>query len=260
MHNWKVVPLSKGQLLDVRKEDILEDGLYRKCETYRGGGGYDQFPVICEKRLGRRAHQQFIVQLFGCNLDCPYCYVTREGVWGDPVKKTTEELVRAFMRSTQEVFHLMGGAPALQLSYWPELIDELFTRTPWPLFHSDLLLTEREYKVSEIKQISRYGCLYAIDVKGTNAKEWFKNTRKPFDEAMFWSNLYNIAYRGDPDCFYFTFTGCNESGVKQFIEQVEQKFGSALTRDWFSIDLIEYDALPYVDSRPWGAKIIEIRR
>lgn len=42
---WPVVPLSEGQLKDVNPADILEEGLYRKCDTYRGGGGYDQFPV-----------------------------------------------------------------------------------------------------------------------------------------------------------------------------------------------------------------------
>ena len=109
MHKWKVVPLSLNQLRDVRKEDVLEDGIFRKCDTYRGGGGYDQFPIICEKRLGERRHHQFVVQLFGCNLDCPYCYVTREGVWGEPIQITTEQLVQAFQRSVQEVFHLMGG-------------------------------------------------------------------------------------------------------------------------------------------------------
>jgi hypothetical protein len=43
---WKVVPLSPGQLLDVRPEDILNDGHFRRCNTYRGGGGYDQFPRL----------------------------------------------------------------------------------------------------------------------------------------------------------------------------------------------------------------------
>ncbi len=61
---WKVVPISKGQKKDVRKEDLLEGEHFRKCSTYRGGGGYDKFPEYCEKILGVRHSEQFIVQLF----------------------------------------------------------------------------------------------------------------------------------------------------------------------------------------------------
>ena len=46
---WKVVPICDYQKLDVRPEDLLDSGDFRKCETYRGGGGYDQFPKICKK-------------------------------------------------------------------------------------------------------------------------------------------------------------------------------------------------------------------
>jgi hypothetical protein len=65
---WKVVPISKYQQLDVNHLVLLDGGAFRKCNTYKGGGGYDQFPAICERRLGKRLHQQFIVQLYGCNL------------------------------------------------------------------------------------------------------------------------------------------------------------------------------------------------
>jgi hypothetical protein len=34
MSNWPVVPLSEKQLKDVNPEDILENGLYRKCNIY----------------------------------------------------------------------------------------------------------------------------------------------------------------------------------------------------------------------------------
>jgi hypothetical protein len=48
---WPVVPLCKNQLRDIKEEDILEKGLYRLCNTYKGGGGYDQFNKIYEKRF-----------------------------------------------------------------------------------------------------------------------------------------------------------------------------------------------------------------
>ncbi len=36
---WSVVPLCKNQLKDVDPKDILENGLYRLCDTYKSGGG-----------------------------------------------------------------------------------------------------------------------------------------------------------------------------------------------------------------------------
>ena len=30
---WKVVPINGKQLLDVRQEDLLNKGLFRKCNT-----------------------------------------------------------------------------------------------------------------------------------------------------------------------------------------------------------------------------------
>ncbi len=122
---WPVVPICERQRRDVNPDDLLEDGLYRKCNTYKGGGGYDMFPAIYRRRHRRldpttQLAVQFVVQLQGCPLDCPWCYVTRDGVLGEPVQRTTNELVSAFERSGLTVFHLMGGAPALFLVLWPE--------------------------------------------------------------------------------------------------------------------------------------------
>ena len=119
MHKWPVVPLCKNQLKDVRPEDVLNNGLYRKCDIYRGGGGYDQFNKIWEKRKGYRiSPKQFVVQLAGCPLHCPYCYVTPDGINGKVVFKTTDEILTDYKDSNLQVFHLMGGAPALYLSHW----------------------------------------------------------------------------------------------------------------------------------------------
>ena len=40
---WPVVPLCKAQLEDVNPLDVLNDGLYRRCNKYKFGGGYDKF-------------------------------------------------------------------------------------------------------------------------------------------------------------------------------------------------------------------------
>ena len=112
---WKVVPICEAQKLDVRQADLLNHGHFRKCDTRRGGGGYDQFPSICHRRYGRELSHQFVVQLYGCPLRCHYCYVTLSGIWGRWEPYTTEQLMMAFLDSGQEVLHLMGGAPAIYL-------------------------------------------------------------------------------------------------------------------------------------------------
>jgi uncharacterized Fe-S cluster-containing radical SAM superfamily protein len=242
---WPVVPIGEYQRFDVRQEDLLDGGDFRKCETYRGGGGYDQFPSICEKRLGRRAHQQFIVQLYGCNLDCPYCYVTRSGVWGKPKEFTTGELVGAFKRSGQEVFHLMGGAPALYLGGWPELI----AKVPDAVFHSDFLLTEQSYDEAALAAAASFkNTLFAVDIKGTTPEDYEKNTRKKFKGDLFWQNLEKLVKHAVN--FYITFTNPDMAHYDALVSDLERRFGKRIMDDAFTIGLIEYDAQPFVDIRP----------
>ena len=243
---WPVVPISEYQLLDVRSEDLLDDGDFRKCETYRGGGGYDQFPSICEKRLGKRAHQQFIVQLYGCSLDCPYCYVTRTGVWNPWKSFTTDELVDAFKRSGQEVFHLMGGAPALYLKGWPEIIAKI----PEAVFHSDFLLTEQPYDDATLAAVAAFGnTLFAVDIKGTTAEDYEKNTRKRFKSILFWENFEKLVKHGVN--FYITFTNPDMAHYDTLVSGIVTRFGSRVMEDAFTIGLIDYDAQPFVDIQPW---------
>ncbi len=237
---WKVVPLSEGQLKDVRPEDVLDGGDFRRCSSYRGGGGYDRFPEYCEQFTGLRHSEQFVVQLYGCNLDCPYCYVTRAGVWGQPKEYTTGELVDAFVRSGQETFHLMGGAPALYMHEWSELIDALPVGTT---FHSDLMLTERTYDPGILRKINRRNCVYAVSIKGLTYEEHLRNTRKPFHQGRFWANLYDEVQVGLQ--VNFTFTNVDRSKASEFMEEFPD-------HDHFHIDLIEYEALTNVDDVPWG--------
>lgn len=255
VHQWKVARLSRGQLQDVRPDDVLASGWFRICETYRGGGGYDEFPIIAERRWGRAHHIQFVVQLFGCHLDCPYCYVTREGVWGEHKRFSTADLVEAFASAHRErgvsVFHLMGGAPALQLKFWPELIDALEQLDFDWVFHSDLLLTEAPYDERVLRGVSRTRCLFAVDVKGLTAEEHLRNTRKPFRESLFWENLARVEAARAP--YYTTFTNVEFPNV--YWDRFRQHWPDRLAeaqRDAFNIGLIKYKAIPYVDEVKWG--------
>ncbi len=239
-HNWKVVPISARQKLDVREDDLLNNGHFRKCETYRGGGGYDQFPSICKKRLGIEAHTQFVVQLYGCNLDCPYCYVTQSGIWGEPVIYTSDQLVKAFVESEQEVFHLMGGAPAIYLNYWPELISRL---PDTAVFHSDFLLSERLYAVNTLQQIADLSnCLFAVDIKGVTDENYKQNTKRNPDWPGMLHNLYNLLSANIP--FYLTYTNPDKDYLEDFQGYLVAQFGyDSRFDDSFVIDLILYNAL-----------------
>jgi len=241
---WKVVPLCSAQLRDVRPEDILYGGDFRLCDTYRGGGGYDQFPQICKKRLGRRLHKQLVVQLYGCNLACPYCYVTQAGIWGAYKEYSSEQLVEAFLASGAEVFHLMGGAPAIHLNSWPELLDVLDKQTPPPVFHSDFLLTERRYEPKVLTSIARPNVLCVISVKGTTKQEYVTNTGRTLDWTLFWDNFGALLDSGIQ--FYLTFTACSPEGVSMLRSEIMARFGRQavhVLEDSFEIALISYKAL-----------------
>ena len=251
-HIWKIVPISGNQLLDVNESDLLANGHFRRCLTYKGGGGYDQFPYIAVE-LGLASapdlvNAQFVVQLLGCNLDCPYCYVTREGVWGDFVYYDSEQLINEYNKAKishgVNVFHLMGGAPGLQLKYWSELLDIL---GPGEIFHSDLMLSEGKYSPEVLKSIDRHGVLIAINIKGTDKLTWEINTRKPYDESLLELNINLIKEHLDPARWYITFTNIDKASQDQFLSKY------ALADHYnYHIDLINYNALPFVDSVQWG--------
>ena len=242
MYNWKVCPVQGRQLLDVDPKDIHGD--FRICNTYKSGGGYDQFPVIANHRgieSDGDLSTQFVVQLEGCHLRCPYCYVTRDGIYGKTRSYTSRELMLemdvAFDLYDAGVFHLMGGAPALYMKHWPELITLLDDYA----FHSDLLLTEFEYDPVILEQINYNYTLYAVNVKGVTSEDHLKNTGKEIDWKMFWSNLNKLVEANLN--FYLTFTNPDLSYFEEFKSKLINGFGEWILDDHFVIDLKEYDAL-----------------
>lgn len=257
-YQWPIVPLSKGQLLDINPDDILADGHFRMCNIYKGGGGYDKFPEIAKGLWGSSDYnRQFIVQLYGCNLDCPYCYVAREGVWGSTVKYTSEQLVEIFNKTNGNVFHLMGGAPALKMNYWPGLLRELeaIGKEGW-IFHSDLMLTEREYTKESLRAITHDNALYAVNVKGVTQESFLRNTRKNLDFHRFWKNL-GLLVESYVQC-YFTFTGLPPDEISSFWDMFAVSFGPEIYEVYmetsYFIPIIEYEAMAHVDDVSWGVQ------
>jgi uncharacterized Fe-S cluster-containing radical SAM superfamily protein len=212
--------------------------LFRLCNVYKGGGGYDKFPAIAKKRLGLDTDKQFVVQLKGCPLNCAYCYVTPDGVNGDAVQQTEEDLIKAFISQFKrgvKVFHLMGGAPALYLDRWASIIKLLPTAA---VFHSDLMLIERDYSEINLKMLTSRNCLFAVSIKGNNPEEFYEKTKAELNEYLFWRNFDQIVEKKLN--FYITFTGINPSEIEK---KIESRYGSKVLKDSFTIDLIEYEAL-----------------
>lgn len=245
MYKWWVCPVQGRQLFDVHKEDIF--GNYRICDTYRGGGGYDQLPKIIKRREINKNKQnndtekQFVVQLYGCHLRCPYCYVTKDGIFGKYVEVDTNEMLFWFSKAMLErrtgVFHLMGGSPALYLDKWP-LILEKFPKKA--IFHSDLLLSERVYKIEELVNVKADNAIYAVNIKGTTDINYKMNTGQDPNWVMMWGNLDRILRSGIN--FYITFTNPDNHLIKtkRFIKEY---FGPEVLEDSFVINLVEYDAI-----------------
>ncbi len=220
-YDWPVVPMCAKQRLDINPEDLLEGGLFRKCDVYKGGGGYDHFPYICEQRLGVDAnHVQFVVQLQGCVLKCPYCYVTEDGVHGEATKVSSSRLLKSYERSGLDVFHLMGGAPAMHLRYWKELASNV------KVFHSDFLLVEGLYFYGDLRDLPG---LHAVSLK-----ERF--LYRECQMILLWKNLQALISNGVN--FYITFTGSDE-----FSSEIADRFGSEVLKDSFRIPIIDYKAL-----------------
>jgi hypothetical protein len=222
MITWNVVPLCEAQLKDVRKEDVLHGGLFRMCDTYRGGGGYDQFNAIYEKRTGKKVNpRQFVVQLKGCPLKCPYCYVTAPGVHGEAVDVATGMLLSIYESMDVDVFHLMGGAPAIYLENWKRIAHSV------EVFHSDFLLVEQPYNMLDLVNLPG---LHAVSIK----EEALYNPVQRFllDRNLFKLQLTKVN-------FYLTFTGDTESMEKQ----LRIDFDEEIFEDSFHIDIINYEAL-----------------
>lgn len=224
MFHWPVVPICEKQRRDVNPEDLLCGGLYRKCDVYKGGGGYDQFPKIHKRRFGYELDPvQFVVQLRGCPMECSYCYVTEDGVWGTPEMIATKELVEDFIKSGCQVFHLMGGAPALYLENWKELAGWLCCQSAVPaVFHSDFLLVEGPYQRKWLEDLPG---LHVVSVKDF-----------PVNEKLFWKNLDLLVETGV--YFYITFTG---NPVKR--DSIRARYGDWILEDSFCIDVKPYKAL-----------------
>ncbi len=220
--SWPVVPLCEAQLKDIRPEDVIHGGLFRMCDTYRGGGGYDQFNKIYESRTGKKISPvQFVVQLKGCPLKCPYCYVTASGIHSEPINVSTSMLISIYESMNVDVFHLMGGAPAIYLKHWKKLAYSV------EVFHSDFLLIEHPYSMLNLVNLPG---LHAVSIKehGLYTESQLFLLHRNLKKLMF--AKVN---------FYVTFTGDTTSIERE----LRLKFDEKIFEDSFHIEIKQYEAL-----------------
>jgi len=222
---WYVAPFCDKQKKDIDPKDILDNftgkDLFRRCNIHDERGIQDRFGEIYQRRFGYLPDpNHFVVQLWGCPLRCPYCYVTPEGVRGDFIPIGNESLLHAYEQSGLEVFHLMGGAPALYLDSWNKLYDRV------KVFHSDFLLVEGEYEMEHLRFLKG---LFAVSIK--------ERYIYPMEDlSLLWRNLERLV-QAKVD-FYVTFTGSEE-----LRPEIEQRFGTEILEDSYLIPIRRYIAL-----------------
>ena len=118
------------------------------------------------------------------------------------------------------------------------------------------MLTEGIYDKVVFKQMLPYvyNILLAVNIKGVSEIEYITNTRKTIKWPEFIDNLKVLTRSGVPH--YFTFTNVSKKNILTFWSVYQDLFGSQASRlkqeDAFSIDLIDYNALPHVDNVSWG--------
>lgn len=235
-----VMPICERQRRDVREQDLVYWNslpLGRFCTITNAGGGYDRFRDLYLARNGvDTGDTHLILQVYGCTMECPWCYVTPDGIWGDAKTASACLLhvkdIASIVRNTNaKVFHLMGGAPALYLDVWADLIQELPAGV---VFHSDFLLNESLYREDVLADIAATSTL---QLHAVSCKPFAPLTRFQLE------NLFRLWKAKIP--FYLTYTGGKQDRMWDLHKQRILDFGipASVLEDAFVIPLKHYRAL-----------------
>ena len=118
-----------------------------------------------------------------------------------------------------------------------------------------MMLIEGIYQRKWLIDISYPNVLIAVNIKGLDPEEWEKNTRKPYSKLKLRLNLSRVINYLHKDNWYLTFTGITDKHGISKEERVEN-WCREYEVEWqrrYIIDLIEYEAMPYVDNQTWGS-------
>lgn len=191
----------------IQMEDVLRSGLEihndfaRTCTVAKGDPPAspigDTTPWILEKRYGhswKHWNRQFVVQVAGCPLECPYCYIDNLSAG---MAITIEEMIswyREFRYRVHElnIFHFMGGCPGAHAHYWPIIRQELDEAgfEDSVLVTDAILVEEWAYGIKPWIHIPNR-TLVLVCIKGTSFSNFEANTgRNLFPVAMRELNHY----------------------------------------------------------------------
>lgn len=240
MNKLSIMPVGKVQSTDIRDEHKF--GYFRICASYKDPNhkkGYDKFPDFATIKFGGNPsfwNYHLIVQLRGCPLKCPYCYVDDEGIEGlTPINLTPEELVLKAKKILNDdnrlnVFHLMGGAPGLYIRFWSEILDVMNkVNLNKVLFHSDIILVEPEIVNSfylNLKKIKNFkNHLIAVCVKGITDENLIENTGiKNLKYYKYFENLNNVISTGIN--YYITLINPDVKELPNFLDSLIKNWGA----------------------------------
>lgn len=203
--------LGKLQKIDVEKSGRLHDDYGRICQVVQSPNWHgDLSPCRMAKFQNidnfELFDKQFVVQVAGCPLKCPFCYV-------DNFKMdkffTADELVTKFAEFRKQepnlnVFHLCGGCPARYSEFWLNLRKSLDENGFWRvILLSDVIFVENHfYNVKPwetIRKMHPYNFFIVGCLKGTTKQNFIKNTGgfdlfetavKEMKEYLFYPNFW----------------------------------------------------------------------
>jgi sulfatase maturation enzyme AslB (radical SAM superfamily) len=199
----QISKIGKIQKIDIEKSTGIKyyNDIARVCTIIKDDGAYDnrndRSPYRMAELFGgnwKDYNNHFIIQVAGCPLKCWYCYI-------DNLKKDIEmsaqEMVDMFIEFRKDikqkfnvdlnVFHFMGGAPAIYCEFWPILRETLDKNNLKNIIlFSDVIFVEtyfynvKPWNYMDLDNFIVVGCL-----KGTNKKNFKENTGKDlYSEAL----------------------------------------------------------------------------
>ncbi len=224
-----IAKIGKTQKIDVEKSSgiVFHDNIARICTVVKDKEAHDdrgdKSPYRMAEIFGgdwQDYDNHFIVQVAGCPLNCPYCYV--DNLKAD-LSMNADELVDKFIEFKKKVepkfniklkvFHFMGGAPAIHCEFWKELRDSLDKKgLKDTVLFSDVILVENRFlknKPWEFLNLHHFiltGCL-----KGTSKENFIKNT----GSDLFQESLKELDNYLSAKNFYLTLIGFDEKDLSK---------------------------------------------
>lgn len=192
----EIARLGPGQLKDVERSGVEHhNGWARTCTILQGNPPQSDIGDRSPHRIAdlygdnwKYWDRHFVVQVAGCPLRCPYCYVDNLDVG---FRISIEELVGIYADFREcipelNVFHLMGGCPGRYAHLWPLIRAELdkagFRDT---VFFSNVILVEETVHGACPWRHIPLRSVIAVCLKGTSFSNFVENTqRNLFQEAL----------------------------------------------------------------------------